>query len=221
VRSLGQPAVLKAAVVAALGTAAASYPRFLVAPRLRYEVWYLLTLLFLGAIVLWAFVFAWHAQYSGRPVFALSPPRRVVGLATAAGLGCGLLLHFFLDPAMRSRTPADYPQTVGQWLAMVMFSLAFVQLFLVFAPFAWLVRLFRHVPTATLLTVLFGVFVLAVKNRSPETPMPLLLMLGLLVFRIAGGLFSVYFYLRGGVLVVWWWALLVQSRHLIRLALEH
>jgi hypothetical protein len=26
---------------------------------------------------------------------------------------------------------------------------------------------------------------------------------------------SVYLYLRGGVLLVWWWELLLQSRHLL------
>jgi hypothetical protein len=121
------------------------------------------------------------------------------------------------DPTLRARTPADYPTNVQQWVAMTLFSLAFTQLFLVFAPFAWLVRLFRRKETAWLMTVLFGLFVLGVKNRAPSVPMPPMLFLGLLVFRIIAGFLSVYFFLRGGILLVWWWTLLLQSRHLFTL----
>jgi hypothetical protein len=39
--------------------------------------------------------------------------------------------------------------------------------------------------------------------------------LGLLVIRGVAPALSVYFYLRGGVLLVWWWELLFQSRHLL------
>jgi hypothetical protein len=39
--------------------------------------------------------------------------------------------------------------------------------------------------------------------------------LGLLAIRGAAQALSVYLYLRGGVLLVWWWELLLQSRHLL------
>jgi hypothetical protein len=39
--------------------------------------------------------------------------------------------------------------------------------------------------------------------------------LGLLVIRGAAPALSVYLYLRGGVLLVWWWELLLQGRHLL------
>ena len=37
--------------------------------------------------------------------------------------------------------------------------------------------------------------------------------LGLLAIRGAAQALSVYLYLCGGVLLVWWWELLLQSRH--------
>ena len=39
--------------------------------------------------------------------------------------------------------------------------------------------------------------------------------LALLAIRGAAWPLSVYLYLRGGVLLVWWWELLLQSRHLL------
>ena len=39
--------------------------------------------------------------------------------------------------------------------------------------------------------------------------------LGLLAIRGAAQALSVYLYLRGGVVLVWWWDLLLQSRHLL------
>ena len=43
------------------------------------------------------------------------------------------------------------------------------------------------------------------------------LFLGLLAIRGAAQALSVYLYLRGGVLLVWWWELLFQSRHRLTL----
>jgi hypothetical protein len=39
--------------------------------------------------------------------------------------------------------------------------------------------------------------------------------LGLLATHASAQALSVYLYLRGGVLLVWWWELLLQSRHLL------
>jgi hypothetical protein len=218
VRALGQPQVIKSAAVAALFTSVACYPRLAQAPQLHYPTWYLEALVFLGGTVLWAFVFAWHTKYSGQPVFKLSIAPWPWTLATALGIVTAMLLTLLLDPALRVRTPEDYPATVQQWTATMLFSLGFTQLFLVFAPFAWLLRLFQRVEPALVLTVLFGLFVFAVKNRAAPVPVPPLMLVGLLVFRVAAGFLSVYFFLRGGVLLVWWWALLIHSRHLFWLA---
>ena len=213
-RHLAQARTLRAAALAAAVTAVACLPRLWLWTRRAYPLWYLEAVLFLGTIVLWAFVFAWHTQYSGRPVFNLNLAPGPWFLATALGIVTAVLLQLLLDPALRVRTPEDYPTNVSQWVGMTLFSLGFTQLFLVFAPFAWLLRLFQRVEPAVVLTVLFGLFVFWIKNRTAATPIPPLMLVGLLAFRVVGGFLSVYFFLRGGVLLVWWWALLIHFRHL-------
>jgi hypothetical protein len=130
---------------------------------------------------------------------------------------CAFALQKFLDPVLRLRTPEDYPVNLTQWIAMTLFTLAFSQLFLVFAPFAWLIRLFQHRGMAMVLTVLFGVFVLLVKMRSFAVPYSPWLVLALVLVRVGLGFMAVYFYLRGGVVLVWWLGLLIEARHLLQL----
>jgi hypothetical protein len=216
-RSLAQPEVLKSAGTAAVLSSLACLPRLWLWPHRRYDLWYLEATMFLGSTVLWAFVFAWHTKYTQRPVFSLKTGLVAFLLVTLSGVAVAILLHVWLDPSLRLRTPEDYPRTIVQWMALVLFSLAFNQLFLVFAPFAWAMRLFQNPRMAGLLTVLFGVFVLMLKHHSSPTPMPSGLLLSLLAVRIAVAALSVYFFWRGGVLLVWWWGLLLQSRHLWRL----
>jgi hypothetical protein len=211
-RALAQPGVLKAAVIAAAVSALACYPRVAFWPTRKYPIWYLELLLLFGGTVLWAFVFAWHTKYTGGPVLTLKMPLRTAGLATMLGLCAAALLHVGIDPLLRARTPEDYPATFGQWLAMTLFSLGFTQLFLVFAPFAWLVRLFRARTAAIPLTVLFGAIIMMIKNHAAPQPVPSPLFLELLTVRLVGGLLAIYFYLRGGVLLASWWTLLLQAR---------
>ena len=213
-RSLAQPEVLKSAAAAALLSALACYPRLFLWLKRPYALWYLEAVLFLCGMVLWAFVFGWHTKYTGRPVFTFKAGLVPFVWATLAGVGIAMLFHARLDPLLRLRTPEDYPATVEQWLALTLFSLAFTQLYLVFAAFAWFVRLFQSTWMAAILTVLFGVFVLVVKNPASSSPMPTSLLLALLASRVTLGALSVYFYLRGGALLAWWWGLLLQSRHL-------
>jgi hypothetical protein len=216
-RSLAQPGVLKSAGTAALLSALACYPRLFLWIRRPYALWYLEAVLFLCGIVLWAFVFGWHTKYTGRPVLTLKVGLEPFVWATLAGVTLALLFHNRLDPSLRLRTPEDYPATIEQWLALTLFNLAFTQLYLVFAAYAWFVRLFQNLWMAAVLTVLFGVFVLAVKNHSSPSPMPTPLLIALLASRVMLGALSVYFYLRGGVVLAWWWGLLLQCRHLWRL----
>ena len=103
------------------------------------------------------------------------------------------------------------------WLATVLFSLAINQLFLIFAPFDWLMRLFKNRWGAANLTVLFGVLVLALKIRSLPAPLPPGLFAALLAGKIIMGFLAVWFYWRGGVLLIWWWTLLFEARHLLNL----
>jgi hypothetical protein len=213
-RSLAQPQVLQSATLAALLSALAGYPRLCLWANRTHALWYLESVLFLCGIVLWAFVFGWHTRYTGRPVFTVKVGWVPFLATTLGGAAIALVFHYWLDPSIRLKTPEDYPTTVAQWGALTLFTLAFTQLYLVFAAFAWFVRLFQHTRRAAILTVLFGVFVLVIKTHASPVRLPTPLLLGLLVSRVAMGTLSVYFYLRGGVLLAWWWGLLLQSRHL-------
>jgi hypothetical protein len=99
----------------------------------------------------------------------------------------------------------------------VLFSLAINQLFLLFAPYAWLMRLFKNRWVATNLTVLFGALLLAMRIQSLQTQLPPLLFAMLLTGKVILGFLAVSFYLRGGVLLVWWWTFLFEARHLLNL----
>lgn len=181
----------------------------------KFPLWYVEATIFFGGFVLWAFVFGWHTEYTHRPVFTLKLKLPLLAIATLVGAVVGLGLRFFLDPSLRLITPEDYPSDLEHWIASTLFSLAFTQLFLLYAPFAWLMRLFKNEAVATWLTVALGVLVLVLKvHARPELP-PFLLLVEILALRIALGFFGVWFYLRGGILLVWWLGLLIEARHLL------
>ncbi|MFO1512899.1 MAG: hypothetical protein U1F83_08325 [Verrucomicrobiota bacterium] len=215
-RQLAQPNVLKSAALAALVTSVVCYPSFVLRP-IPYPTWYLESVVFAGSFVLWAFVFAWHTSFTHRPVFHHRIEPKLWAVATLAGVVVALILHRFLDPILRLRTPADYPTSVDEWLGMTTFALAFNPLFLTFAPLAWAIRLFHRLWFAAGFTVLFGVFVMLVKIRSAPSPLPPSVFVEILALRLGLGSCSIYFYLRGGAGLVWWWALLLQLRHLLSL----
>jgi hypothetical protein len=214
-RHLTQPRVLKLAVIAALATAVACYPRLSLWLSRPNSIWLLDAMLFLCSIVLWGFVFAWHTPYTGRPVFTLKIEPGPFIAVTLVGIAAAVVFHLFLDPSLRSKLPEEYPADQEHWFASVLFSLFFSQVFLLFAPFAWLMRLSQNRSVAMLLTVLFGIFVLALKFRSSPLPIPPALLGTFLVCRIAMGFLAVWFYLRGGVILIWWWTFLFEARNLL------
>ena len=216
-RDLAKTEVVKSAAIAALAVSLACYPRLALWPSRGYPIWYLQAVLLLGGFVLWAFVFAWHGKYAGQPVLTLRLPSKPCIVATAAGILMALTLNRFVDPLFRASTPEDYPANLPQWIATTLFSLGFAQLFLVFAPFDWSIRLTHRRWFAMLFTILFGVFVLVVKTRSsPVTLEPLLFWL-LVAVRSATSFLSVWLYSRHGLMLVWWWGFLLQTRHLLSL----
>jgi hypothetical protein len=217
-RHLAQPRVLILAGITALATTLACHLRLAHWLNRSDPLWLLEPAIFLCSIVLWGFVFAWHTQYTHRPVFTLKVEPWLFIAVTAAGIAVATAYHLFLDPSLRLKTPEEYPADMKQWVAMALFSVAFNQLFFVFAPFAWLIRLFQNRRVATVLTVLFGAFVLTIKCLAATTPIPFLLFATLLAVRIGMGFLSVSFYLRGGVLLSWWWTLLVEARNLLAVA---
>jgi len=209
--------MVSAAIAAAL-SAAFSLPRILLWENRPFSVWYPEAIIFSCGFVLWAFVFAWHTEYTRRPVFFMRIKPSLVAAATVAGIIAALLLHWLFDPTLRVRNPQDYPVDFQHWIAHTLFALAFVQLFLLFAPFAWAMRLFRNQTVATWVTVAFGVLVLGLKSNSSPTPLPALLLLALAVVRIASVYFAVWFYVRGGIFLTWWLVLLVEARNLLTFA---
>ncbi|HEX5399520.1 MAG TPA: hypothetical protein VFY06_10780 [Verrucomicrobiae bacterium] len=219
-RHLLQPRVLYVAVIAALISALASYPRMSLWLNRSDPVWYLEGVIFLCGIVLWGFVFAWHTPYTGKPVFTLKLERGPFLAATAVAIVAATMFGLLLDPSLRPRIPEEYPADLKHWFAMLLFSLAINQLILIFAPFDWLMRLSKRRWVAINLTVLFGAFVLALKIHALSTPLPPLAFAALVLVRIVTGFLAVFFYLRGGVVLVWWWTFLFEARHLLTLTVH-
>jgi hypothetical protein len=216
-RHLAQPRILKMAILAALASTLACYPRLSLWLNRSAPVWYLEGTIFLCSIVLWGFVFAWHTQYTHRPVFILKPEPGLFIAVTVVGIIAAAVFDLLLDPSLRSKIPQDYPADLAHWSAFLLFSLALNQLFLLFAPFDWLMRLFKNRWVATNLTVLFGVLVLAMRIQSLPMQLPPLLFIVLLTGKVVMGFLAVSFYLRGGVMLVWWWTFLFEARHLLNL----
>ena len=220
-RLLFQPRVLNLASIAALVSTLACYPRVSLWLNRPAPVWYLEAIIFISSIMLWSFVFAWHKQYTHRPVFILKPETKPFVAVTLIGIVAATAAHLWLDPSLRSSMPEDYPADLTHWFASVLFSLALNQLFLIFAPFAWLMRMFKNRWVAAGLTVAFGAFVLALKAQSLPTPVPTPLVVALVAGKLITGSLVIWFYLRGGVILIWWWALLFESRHLLDLTGSH
>jgi hypothetical protein len=172
-----------------------------------------------STFILWSFVFGWHRQYTGQNIFNAKIELRMWSLVTGCGLIGALFLRTFIDSVLRPMVPKDYPDSLSTWAAMTLFVLAFDQLFLCFAPFAFFVRLFQSSKVAASITVLFGALLIYLKARSWFDRFSSLFILEMFVWRIAAGSLLVYFYLRGGVLLIWWWAFLLQLRHLFELLL--
>jgi hypothetical protein len=217
-RRLAQPQVMTSAAIAAASSAILSLPRMLLWEDRRLSLWYLeVSILFCG-FVLWAFVFAWHTEYTHRPVFTWKIKPSLLAAATVAGILSGLALHFWSDPLIRPAAPKDFPPDVKHWAATTIFNLAFIQLFLLYAPFDWAIRLFRNEQVALWITVTFGILVLLLRNNSLPAELSAWLLTSLILFKITGIFFAVWFYLRGGIFLVWWMDLLLESRHLLTFA---
>src|SRR5260370_306795 len=85
-RRLAQPTVVTSAATAAAASAILSVPRMLLWEKRPFPLWYVEAILFFAGFVLWAFVFAWHTEYTRRPVFTLKIKLPVFAGATLAGL---------------------------------------------------------------------------------------------------------------------------------------
>ncbi len=216
-RLLTQPRVLGRAILAAFITSLACCPRLATWTERADSVLFLWLMLLWAMCVLWGFVFAWQFQYANRPAIQLKFQPKLWAMATISATVAAVLLNFLLDPQLRRLTPGDYPVDGHAWLGMSLFTLAFAPLFLCFAPYAFFIRLSRKPDAALALTVLFGVFILAFKLSSAKTPTPMGFIVELMAVRLLAGFATVYFYLRGGALLVSWVGLILQLRFLVAL----
>jgi hypothetical protein len=215
VRRLAQPQVVTAALAAAAASALLCLPRILLWDKRKFTVPYIELTLFCGGFVLWAFVFAWHTEYTRRPLFTLKIKPALFAIATLFGIGGALVSHFFLDPTLRQISPEEYPPDLMHWVASTLFLLAFTQLFLLFAPYAWAVRLFRSEQIAIGFIVVFCAALWWHKMKSSPMQLAGPALVELLVLRVVQSLITVWFYLRGGIFLAWWLALLIETRHLL------
>ncbi len=215
--SLIEPDVLKTSGVAAVMTTALCYPNMALRLSSPEQIWLFCFVMLWAAFFLWSFVFAWHEQYSKRDLLSIPFQPKLWGKVTLTAGICAAIMVLLLDPVVRRWSPHDYPSDLKHWVAMGTFSLVFDQLFLCFAPFAVFIRLFQKVRVAAVLTVLFNLLVLYLKISESHIAPPGTLIASLLIFRVVGTSLTVYFYLEGGLALVWWWALLLQCRLLIGL----
>jgi hypothetical protein len=220
VRSLLQPGVLKSAGTAALITSLVCFPRLALWSDPPHQLWFLSLTLAWASFILWSFVFGWRPQNAHRPILAVKARPVLWSAATLAGLAGAVMLRLFIDSVLQPLVPGDYPDTHEAWLAMTLFTLAFDQLFLCFAPFAFFVRLLQNQRAAAGLTVLFGVALLCLRIKSLAPLVSPFFIAELFVWRTAAGFLTLYFYLNGGALLAWWWVLLLQLRHLITLTVR-
>jgi len=214
-RDFAQPRVLSLAVVAALVSSLLCYPRLAAWPKREDAVWYLEVAIFGCTAVLWGFVFAWHSIYTERPAVTLRLSPKWVTTATAAGCVIATLTYLIIDPTMRQLVPEDYPANFQDWLGRLLFGLGLTQLFLLFAPFDWLMRLCKRPGIATTGTIIFGIAVLAMKIHSEKATLAPLMISALVLGRIISGYLAIQLYLRGGLLLTCWFTIVVETRHLL------
>ncbi|MBI3876940.1 MAG: hypothetical protein HY300_13470 [Verrucomicrobia bacterium] len=215
-RSLVQPAVLRASALAAALSGLACWPRLALWTERRDAIGFLLAVVAVCAFFLWNFVLGWHERYAQRPVFARVEPK-LWGRVTALALMVAVVIHFAGDPFVRPLAPEEFPNDLATWAAMLLFGVGFGSVFLVFAPFAFFVRLTRRVNWSAAGTVLLGVLVVFLKAGARAEPLPAGWLAALMLARAVGAAWVVWLYLRGGAGLVWWCGAVVQARHLIEI----
>lgn len=212
-RSFADPSVLLRAALASALTTLACYPRLAHWSSREDAVWFLLSVIGWATFVMWAAVFAWQEKHGHVAVFPKRVGPRLWLITVGLGLA-GAAVSFHLgDPVLRALAPTDFPRNPGQWAEHLGFNLAFEQLFLCFAPFAFCVRLLPNAKAAGVGVVLLGLLVFALKLQSVAAALSGGMLLGLACFRALHSAVAVWLYCQGGAWLVWLFALLLLSRH--------
>ena len=211
-RQLGKIEVLKSAGIATLLTGGAIYPRLSIWEKLEGQVFANLLVLMWCVFVMWAFVFAWHKEYSGRDALRFDLSGKDWASVAAAGLLAALLLRFLADERLREIAPWNYPATGMEWLAVALFGTFFGSLFLVLAPFAFFIRLSRSKAAAAGLTVVSASAVMGLRFAAASGAGP-----ATWLFAALGGCQAALvlaLHLRFGAFGVWAFIALIEARHL-------
>ncbi len=216
-RHLAQPKVMTSAALAAVATALACYQRLALWQTRHLPIWYLELVLLAGTFFLWSFVFAWQGPYGGRDPLQPCKSVKLWVLATAGGLAVAALQYFVLDAVLRPSAPDEFPSSRSAWLAMALSTLTLTQLFVVFAPLAFFLRMISKRWLAIVLTLAFNLFVMLQRSALAPAPLPPLLLAGLMGIRLLGVSILVYFYFRGGLAMACWATFLVHARLLFEL----
>ena len=212
-RSLAEPAVLLRAAIAAALTALACYPRLAHWGQRADAVWFYEAIIGWSAFVMWAAVFAWQERHGHVEVFPKKMPPKLWLITVALGVSGAAISFFFGDPALQRLAPTDFPLNLDQWLQHMLFNLSLEQLFLCFAPFAFLVRLLPSAKSAAIGVVLLGLLIFALKLQNLKAALTWDVALVMVLFRAIHSTVTVWLYLHGGAWLVWLFALLLQCRH--------
>jgi hypothetical protein len=216
-RHLTQPKVMARAAAAGALTTLACLPALMMGVKVPSLVPLGVFLFVFCISILWGFVFAWHFEYSGRPVFLAPFQPRLWLAATAWAVALAVLEYFTLDPPLRRLVPAEYPATLGACVAMGTFQILFVPLYVCFAPLAFFIRLTHRSTVSTTLVVLWGLFVAYLRLGMLPTLPSLPIAAAILGLRVVGGFVTVYFYLNAGAPMIWWMGLLLNARLFLEL----
>lgn len=212
-RLLTQSAVLKQAVLAAVLSTLAAWPRLAGFSENPNPMWFLAGGLFWAAFCLWAAVFAWQARGPEQALFRWRLGARAWGKVTLVGVVGAVLFAYTTDPVWRLVRPRDFPVSTTAWAAQTLFYLGFEQLFTYLGPFALLLRLTGSARVSIAGVALFRLGLLGLQLHGVVSAPSVAGVLLLSIARVAVTWVVLNVYLRGGLLPVCWLGILWQLRH--------
>jgi len=213
-RRLADRDVMKKAGVAAVASGVLCLPRLMMWED-RVKAWWLMGAILVWAMFfLWLFVFAWHEHHGGGKVVRWKVEGRIWLVVVVASVLWGVFLAAFVDPSLKAWNPKEFPTDGLDVLARVAFAVSLESLFLLFAPFALMIRLTGKVGAAYGLTLVFVMLVAGLKMISLEYQLSAGWMLALFAMRLLGSGVLLLLYLRKGVLPVWVAGFLIGIRNL-------
>ena len=213
-RRLSNRQVMKQSVVAALGVGLFCLPR-IVFWEDRPDFWLLMWGILVWCLFfLWLFVFAWHELYGENRIFQWKVAPKILLPVVAISLVWSLILATCCDPVLRELNPKEYPDSELDTVVRTFFTVSLESLFLLFAPFAILLRLSKSVKAAYCLTLVLALLTAGMKMNSLANQLPLPWMGALFGIRLVGSGLLLWLYVKKGAPIVWLASLIIGLRHL-------